>query len=104
MDSKQIYNAAAYLGLKVKWEEWIHFGTGSEVKYNLITELINGFLLDDKIIFVHERTNSGRCKSSEVIEKIRPYLGENKFQLWNKSMTKVIGFDRIGVLHVGEKV
>jgi hypothetical protein len=41
MDSREMYNATTHLSPLLTWEnDWIHFGTGSEIKYDLLEKLI----------------------------------------------------------------
>lgn len=104
MDSRQLYKAAEHLGTTLTWEEdWIHFGTGTEVKYHLVEELISDFLQGEQINFVHERTNSGTFEANKILPMIKELLGKSNFELWNDSMERAIQFNRIGVLLKGEK-
>ena len=104
MDSRQLYKAAEHLGTTLIWDkEWIHFGTGMEVNYELVEDLISDFLQGGQINFVHERTNSGTLEAIQVIPRIKELLGKSNFELWNESMEKAIQFNRIGVLLKGEK-
>lgn len=104
MDSKELYNATAYLTRVVDWDrDWIPFGTGSEIRNDLITELINDFLSDDNLYFVYERQNSGAYKKSEIANVVKEFLGKESFQLWNSNLDRVICFNRIGVLQKGRK-
>jgi hypothetical protein len=103
MDSKQLYMAAAHLSSTLTWDDWIHFGTGKEIKNELIEGFIDDFLADDIIHFVHARQDSGKMKRIEIKEKIAELAGQENFQLWNSSMTKAIDFNQIGVLKLGQK-
>ncbi|MBC8054713.1 MAG: hypothetical protein H7Y13_16775 [Sphingobacteriaceae bacterium] len=104
MDSKELYNATAYLTRVVDWDKnWIPFGTGSEIRNDLIVELIDVFLSDDNLYFVYERQNSGGYKNSEIMNVIKEFLGKESFQLWNSKLDRVIAFNRIGVLQKGRK-
>lgn len=104
MDSRQMYNATAHLSPTMSWDnDWIHFGTGNEIKFDLLEKLINDHLKDKELLFIHERTTSGQFKKEEIINTIRPFLGTEDFQLWTVPMDKVIRFKKIGVLHLGQK-
>lgn len=104
MDSRQLYKAAEHLGPTLTWEEnWIHFGTGAEVNYNLVETLINDFLQGEQINLVHERTNSGTFEAIKILPIIKELYGKSSFELWNNSMDRAIQFNRIGVLLKGEK-
>ena len=104
MDSRQLYKAAEYLSSIISWDlEWIHFGTGQNVKFELITKLIEDFLIDDSLHLVLKRGNSGSHSKNEVYQILPALLGREEFQLWNNSMNRVIQFDAIGVLNLGKK-
>jgi hypothetical protein len=104
MDSRLIYSAAAHLNTVVSWDnEWTHFGTGKDIYFELIKNLINNFLEGDYLNFVYKRDNSGYYKSEDIIPVIEKLLGRAEFQLWNTAMDKVIQFDEIGVLQIGRK-
>jgi hypothetical protein len=104
MDSKQLYVAAGHLSSIVNWDkDWTHFGTGTDIKSDLINELIDKFLMDETLNFVHDRRDSGRHHKDEMKNIIQDLLGDDDFQLWNESLTKVIDFNRIGVLKLGRK-
>jgi hypothetical protein len=104
MESRQLYNAAEHLSQIVSWDkEWIHFGTGREVKFDFIEKLINTFLIDDHLNLVCKRTDSGTFSKIEIMKKIGVLLGQDNFQLWNNTMDKVIAFNRIGVLRHGKR-
>lgn len=104
MDSRQLYIAAQRLVPTLTWdEEWIYVGVGREVKAELVFELLNDFLKGNAINFVHERTNSGAFKLSEIPSKITALLGVSNFQLWNESMDKAIRFNSIGVILKGQR-
>jgi len=59
MDSRELYSAAEHLTIKLTRErEWIHFGTGNEIKAELIEELIMDFFKGNKVNFVFEFNNA----------------------------------------------
>ena len=104
MDSRLLYSAASHLDSIIKWDmDWIHFGTGETIQFDLIIKIINEFLKDEDINFVYKRENSGSYKRTEIIMQIKSLLGHDNFQLWNMSMDKVIKFNKIGVLQIGNK-
>lgn len=104
MDSRQLYKAAEHLNQVVSWDkEWMHFGTGNQIKFDVIQNLIGAFLSDDQIVLVHNRTDSACKDTTEIMTAIQGLLGKEEFQLWNSSMDKVIRFDDIGVLLLGRK-
>jgi hypothetical protein len=104
MDSKQLYNAAEHLTPIVTWDnDWIHFGTGDQTKNETVNQYIDNFLVDENLKLVHKRLDSGQKKKTEIKKEIEELLGQENFQIWNESMTRVIDFNRIGVLKLGRK-
>ena len=104
MDSREMYNATTHLSPLLTWEnDWIHFGTGSEIKYDLLEKLIEEHLKEKELLFIHGRTTSGQFKKEEIIRTIKPFLGTEDFQLWTVTMDRAIRFKNIGVLHMGQK-
>jgi hypothetical protein len=101
VDSKQRYIVARHLSSTVIWQDWIHFGTGKDIKSEMIEGFIKEFLFDGTLNFVHDRQDSEPVEAFEVKEKIAGLLGQENFQLWNSAFTKVIDFNRIGVLKLG---
>jgi hypothetical protein len=45
MDSREMYNATIHLSPLVTWgNDWIYFGTGDEIKFDLLEKLIEEHL------------------------------------------------------------
>ena len=103
-DPKQLYTAAQHLNHTIVYtEDWVHFGTGNQIKLDVIERLIDNHLTSDEILFVQHRTNSAQFERQEIVGRIKPILGKESFQLWVTSMDKMIQFDKIGVLRLGRK-
>jgi hypothetical protein len=104
MDSREMYNATNHLTSLITWDnDWIHFGTEDEIKFDLIKQIIKDHLNDNDLLFIHHRTNSGQHNQKVIIDTIKPILGREDFQLWSVLMDKVIQFKKIGVLNLGQK-
>ena len=104
MDSREMYNVTTHFCSLVNWDnDWIHFGTKNEIKFDLLEKLIEEHLKGQELLFIHGRTTSGQFKKEEIINKVGPFLGVNDFQLWTVSMDRVIQFKKIGVLNLGQK-
>ena len=104
MDSRQMYQATNHLSSIINWDkDWIHFGTEEQIKFDLIEKLIDDNINSQDILFIQERTNSKKCDRSEIIDLIRPSLGKKNFQIWTMTLEKVIEFNKIGVLRLGQK-
>lgn len=99
-----MYNAAAHLSSMVTWDnDWIHFGTENEIKFDLLKKLIEKHLKEKELLFIQGRTTSGQFKKDEIANKIKPFLGTDDFQLWTVTLDRVIQFKTIGVLLLGQK-
>lgn len=99
-----MYNATRHLAQLLMWDkDWIHFGTKNEIKFDLLEQLIEDHLKNNELLLIHGRRTSEQVRKEEVINKIKPLLGTDDFQLWTVTMDKVIGFNKIGVLIVGQK-
>ncbi|MEJ7643712.1 MAG: hypothetical protein WKF87_03900 [Chryseolinea sp.] len=104
MDSREMYNATNHLTPLITWDkDWIHFGTENEIMLDSVEKIIEDHLSDKNLLFIHERTTSRQYERKEIIDIIKPILGKENFQLWTISMDKAIQFNRIGVLHLGQK-
>lgn len=105
MDSREMYNATAHLSSLITWDrDWIHFGTEKEIKFDLLEKLIEEHLSGKDLLFIYGRTTSRQLKNEEIIKTIRPFLGTDDFQLWTVTLDKVIRFNKIGVLHNGQRI
>lgn len=76
-----MYNATNHLASVVMWDDWIHFGTGEEVKFDLVRQMIEDTLGKGEVLFIHGRTTSGQYKTEDVEKMIKPLLGRENFQL-----------------------
>lgn len=104
MDSREMYIATNHLTSLITWDnDWIHFGTGDEINFELIKTVIKEHLNDNNLLLIHKRTNSGQYNQEEIIETITPILGQEDFQLWTVLMDKAIQFKKMGVLNIGQK-
>jgi hypothetical protein len=102
LDSRQLHIAARHLSATVSWDkDWLYFGTGLEMKKELIREIVNRFLPDDNLNLVDGRNNSGTHDRTAIEQQLEMLTGARNFQLWNESLNKVIEFNRIGVLRMG---
>jgi hypothetical protein len=107
MDSRLIYTATHRLLDKIEWNsmegyEWIHFGTGQEVKEDLVNTLIQRhFEGEDTMFCVLGRNDSQEANPKHLQEVVNPLLGKVNFYLWNKSMKKVMEFNKVGILRQG---
>lgn len=103
MDSHELFKATSHLTTVLHWEDWIHVGTGNEIKIDQINEILDTFLIDEQLNFIYKRTNSGPLNRTEIWSEILSLLGTEDFQLWNQTLTRSIQFRKIGILRKGEK-
>ncbi|QXP58679.1 hypothetical protein [Olleya sp. HaHaR_3_96] len=105
MDSKLICSATDALKNKLHWDknenkEWIHFGTGKEIDNQVISNEISEHFKNDEIHIVYSRTKSGLLKDHQDLYD--SLLGTKKIFLWNKQLTKAMGFNYVGILRNGQ--
>lgn len=79
----------------------MHFGTDAERAMGKIKEVIDSTFAEHNLLFAHERLDSQDVPRVDVLKIIMPFIGSDSFQLWDKQMTKVVDFNRIGILRVG---
>ncbi|MCS4435839.1 hypothetical protein NK987_15695 [Aquiflexum sp. XJ19-10] len=104
MDSREMYKAAEHLGSLVIWEkDWIHFGTGDGIKFDLLKKLFEDFFTGEDFLFIHGRTNSGEYKNEDFFSITEQFLGTENFEIWSVKMDKAIMFNKIGILLLGRK-
>ncbi len=104
MSSREMYNSTHFLTSSIAWDnDWIHFGTADEIKFDLLGRLIRDHLSSEELLFIYGRTTSGQYQKEEIFKIIKPILGKDDFYLWTVALDKVIEFSRIGVLHLGHK-
>ena len=105
MDSRQIYKASERLGPLMTWgSDWIYFGTGNEINFDLLKSLIEDHLNTSDFLFIHGRTDSIQVKKEEIFKIIEPFIGIENFEIWSVKMDKAIRFNKIGVLLLGQKI
>ncbi|WP_055443001.1 hypothetical protein [Lacinutrix himadriensis] len=107
MEPRLIYSATDFLKSKLLWkktnnEEWIHFGTGNDIDYNIVNKSISEYLSGEDIYLVYDRTNSGIFKEEQFQKLFKSILGNKNFYLWNKELTKAIEFNYVGILRFGK--
>ena len=103
MDSRLIFTSTTKLSHTLQWADWIHIGTGSELKVDLLLESIVKIFPPKKLLLVRGRTNSIEIDKEKVFETISSLFDKEDFQLWDLPMTICISFNKIGVMRVGKK-
>ncbi len=108
MDSRLLHKTSEFLRHKVTWEkhegqEWVHFGTDEEIDFTKVKDFIQQYLDVQKLHLVHERTDSKTVSIKQLASRLSELLGKSDFLVWNNELTKVIEFNKIGVLRRGEK-
>lgn len=100
-----IYKISQHKIYKAKWLNethdngaWIYIGDKIE---HSIVQSINQFLEDSSIYISSTRTESLEIPKELIERTITPLLGVHDFTLWNKAFTKVIEFNKNGVIRFG---
>lgn len=107
MDSKNIYISSERMKSLVAWPslgdtEWEYFGAEQEADKEKAWTIIDKHF-DDKHFYISlDRRNSVECDRENLDKEIDALLGNQNFIIWNKSFTKAIEFNKIGVLRRGK--
>jgi len=106
LESRELHKAASYLLHKVDWldvpNEWKHHGLQDELNLDLILSFVEqhcpGY---DSLYLVDQRENSRALARSELKSILLSIIGQSNFFLWNLELTRVIEFQKMGVLRLG---
>jgi hypothetical protein len=91
------------LGVKATSDsEWIYFGDGTNVKKTIVVEIINTHFIESRLLVSWTRQESFQVERDEIEKSIERILGLESFLIWDTNFKKVIEFNHIGVLRVGE--
>lgn len=106
MDSKNIYISYQHYSNEVEWEmheesEWIYFGAKEEFKKEKAIELIYSFFEESELYFITDRRSSILIEKNIGIEKIMEAIDEYDPALANVDFSKIMEFDKIGVVRKG---
>jgi hypothetical protein len=108
IDSRIIYKAANF-SRTIVWEktkagdEWIYVGTRQDVKSNLLYQKIEEIYKNSCFLISRARDNSIEIELGDFGEEILITLGDINFKLCDKSFTRFIEYNKIGVIRIGSK-
>jgi hypothetical protein len=108
MDAKNIFIACNHYAGRIKWvmikgNEWNYIGVGCDYNESKVNKLIEQHFSDSEIYLVIDRHNSFSIQTKTAAQSIREPLNKNDLTLSNKDFTKMIAFNRIGVVKYGER-
>ncbi|MFB6456779.1 hypothetical protein ACE38W_16015 [Chitinophaga sp. Hz27] len=108
MDAKNIFIACNRYAGRIKWvmnrgNEWTYIGIGGDYNEDKANTLIEQHFSDSEIYLVIDRHNSFLTLTKTAAQSIRELLNKNDLTLSNKDFTKMIVFNRIGVVKYGER-
>ena len=108
MDSKNIYISYQHYSNDIKWErhgesEWMYIGAEEDFKEEKAVKLINTFFTESELYFITDRHNSFLIEKDDVIAKVKEYLTDYRTALANKDFSKIVEFDKIGILRKGQR-
>jgi len=104
LDSRVLYKRIEHLKLSFMWSrEWVHFGTGEEIKIELVKNVIQK-LMGDIVYLIIERSNSKEVKKKEIYQSIDNLLGHKNFEIWNQELNHAIQFHQMGVFTEGKSI
>ncbi len=81
----------------------MYLGVGKEFREVEAVELVNSFFSENDIFFITDRHNSFMIGKSEAILKVKEYIAENDPVLANKDFSKMIEYNKIGVVRKGQR-
>jgi hypothetical protein len=108
MDAKNIFIACNHYAGRIKWvmtrgNEWNYIGVDGDYNEDKANTLIERHFSDLEIYLVIDRHNSFFTQTKTAAQFIRELLSKNDLTLSNKDFTKMIVFNRIGVVKYGER-
>lgn len=108
MDAKNIFIAYNRHAGSIKWltlngNEWDYVGIGDDYNENKINKLIRQHFSDAEIYLVIDRHHSFLTQTKTAAQSIRVLLLKSDLTLSNTQFTKMMVFNRIGVVKYGER-
>jgi len=109
LDSRLIYESNKTYIRKVQWtrpnenpeSEWLYLGLADELKKDLAFKILDEHFADDGIYLSHERGDSFQTTITDFKAKVDKYIGTLDFTLWDLNFSKVIQFNKVGILRRG---
>ncbi|MCO6176400.1 hypothetical protein NHF50_15225 [Flavobacterium sp. NRK F10] len=111
LDSRMIYETNKAYQNKIKWlkqspeseSEWMYINFDNTDYENCIHEIIVRYF-NSEILFVSiNRNDSFQTDRMTTIAKIKTYLKTHNFSIWDKDFSKIIEFNKIGILRKGSR-
>ncbi|SEW51862.1 hypothetical protein [Chitinophaga arvensicola] len=108
MDTKNIFIACSHYAGRIKWvmhnrNEWSYIGVGDDYNEDKVNKIIAQHFPDSTIYLVIDRHHSFLTPTATAAQTIREPLQKNNLTLSNLDFTKMMVFDRIGVVKYGER-
>lgn len=111
MDSRLIYEANKTYHNKIEWlmpsnkseSEWIYINFEEINSENFIQEIAESFLKSEILFVSLTRNESFQTEKTNIIAKIKEYLGIQDFSIWNQEFSKVLEFNKMGIFRKGIK-
>ena len=85
----------------LKGNEWNYIGVGDNYNERIVNNLIEQHFSDSEIYLVIDRHNSFLTQTQAAAQSIRELLNKGGLTISNKDFTKMIVFNRIGVVKYG---
>jgi ABC-type transport system involved in Fe-S cluster assembly fused permease/ATPase subunit len=107
MDSKIIYAACHHNVIKINWETfeneiWVYCGVEEDFEDTKATEFVRKFFTEPNIFIVVDRKNSFEITTELAIQTLKKYFNKDtEVILSNKLFTKMVEFNKIGVMKKG---
>ncbi len=91
---------------KIDWRhgqdnEWYFVGAAEEFRADSVQEFLSSFFDEPEIYFVIDRHNSAVIAVADAAAKVKEYFKTTHVTLCDKSFTRMIEFNKIGVAKHG---
>ncbi|MDB5223906.1 MAG: hypothetical protein JWN83_2573 [Chitinophagaceae bacterium] len=106
MDSKIIFIASHHNITKMNWEtfgdnDWVYCGVDKDFEDDKVFKFISDFFTEPEIFVVIDRNNSFETSPELSVDIIKKHLSNSEVILCNKEFTKMVEFNKIGVMKRG---
>lgn len=109
MDSRLIFVVTCKLHHKIKWLNptiengaWVYVGNALETRKEFIFKCVNGHFTDDELYISWTRAGSCKVPKESIEAAVDDILGIYDFSIWDTKFKRVIEFNKIGIMRLGE--
>ncbi|NML37694.1 hypothetical protein HHL17_10865 [Chitinophaga sp. G-6-1-13] len=109
MDTKNVFIASErYLG-NINWiltdgNEWNYIGVGDDYDENKVDAFIKRHFGTAELFLILDRHRVEICPAATAAQSIRLFFAKNGLTVSNRDFTKMMVFNKIGVMKYGDRV